>query len=37
MVQELGRQPTTAELAHKLLVSEEEIEAMLKMSMDAIQ
>ena len=37
MVQELGRQPTTAELAHRLLVSEEEIDALIRMSMDALQ
>ena len=36
MVQELGRQPTNAELAHRLNVSEDVVQSLIRMSMDAL-
>jgi RNA polymerase primary sigma factor len=36
MVQELGRRPTNAELAHRLNVSEDVVESLIRMSIDAL-
>lgn len=36
MVQELGRSPTNAELAHRLNISEEVVESLIRMSIDAL-
>ena len=36
MVQELGRQPTNAEVAHRLNVSEDVVQSLIRMSMDAL-
>ncbi len=36
MVQELGRRPTNAELAHRLNISEEVVESLIRMSIDAL-
>ena len=36
MVQELGRKPTNAELAHRLNVSEDVVESLIRMSIDAL-
>ena len=36
MVQELGRSPSNAELAHRLNISEDVVESLIRMSMDAL-
>ena len=36
LVQELGREPTPAEIAHRLHITEDEVNALIRMSMDAL-